>query len=117
VIEAVVVVSARVLVPGPNAALLAGEDRAGDVVPVEGLFAPHVVIAIWGRGRANGFAKPGVLVGSVVGDQVDHDAQAAPLCLRDELVKVRERPVAGVDVAVVDDVVAVVAASAFEEGQ
>jgi hypothetical protein len=50
--------------------------------------------------------EPLVLVGRVVGDQVDDEADAAGMRLGDQLVEVVERAEDGIDVAVVGDIVA-----------
>ena len=51
----------------------------------------------------------GVLIGRVVDDELGDDAQLAPVCLAHEMVEIGARSVGRVDVAVVGDVVAVVA--------
>ncbi len=61
--------------------------------------------------------EPGVLVGGVVDDQLDHDLHVALVGGVEELLEVVERAVGGVDVDVVGDVVAVVAQGRGEEGQ
>ena len=47
-----------------------------------------------------------MLVGSVVDDEIEDDADAALLALGDEAIEIRERAVHGIDVFVVGDVVA-----------
>ena len=61
--------------------------------------------------------EPGVLVGGVVDDELGDDAQAAPLGFLDEAAKILHRAEIGIDVAVVGDVVAVVAAGRGVERQ
>ncbi len=61
--------------------------------------------------------EPVVLVGGVVDDELGDDAQAALLRFQDEAAKVLHRPEVGIDVAVVGDVVAVVAAGRGVERQ
>ena len=58
--------------------------------------------------RGEGRSEPRVLVGRVVGNEVDKDLQPSFVGALDELVEVLERPVLGVDVVVVGHVVAVV---------
>ena len=63
------------------------------------------------RARAGeaGALEPGVLVGGVVDDELGDDAQAALMGLAHEDAEIRHRAVARIDVAVIGDVVAVVA--------
>ena len=58
------------------------------------------------RPRLQGGAEPGVLVGGVVGDQVDDDADACLVEVGDEGVEVLQGTVLGGQVEVVGDVVA-----------
>ena len=58
-----------------------------------------------------------MLVGGVVDDELGDDAQAAPLGFRDEAAEILHRAEIGIDVAVVGDVVAVVAAGRGIERQ
>ena len=51
-------------------------------------------------------AEPRVPVGGVVGNEVEPDVDAARACGRDQRVEVVERPVVGMDSAVIRDVVA-----------
>ena len=60
------------------------------------------------RRRGERLLEPDVLVGAVVGDQVDGDFDAEAVGLGDHLVEVRQRAEDRVDVARVGDVVAVV---------
>src|SRR6202043_2575850 len=60
--------------------------------------------------RASRIAKPGMLVGGVVDDEVDDDADAALPAAMGELDEVAERAVARIDAVIVGYVVAVVLA-------
>ena len=55
-------------------------------------------------------AKPGVLVGGVIDDEVDDDADAALLAAMGEFDEIAERAVSRIDAVIVGDVVAVVLA-------
>ncbi len=90
--EVVQVVAAALSVELPSRA--AAEDR----LPVVGnLVRPDVV-----RGA---LAEPRMLVGGVVRDEIEQDADSAPPCLGDELVQIRESSEVRVDAGVVRDVV------------
>src|SRR5690606_23227740 len=68
-------------------------------------------VPVAGRGAGAGpqrLLEPDVLVGGVVGDDVDDHLQAEPVGLGDQRVEVVERAQARVDVARVGDVVAAV---------
>ena len=105
------------VVPGPVGFFRVGEDDADAFVELVGV-GPDVHVAL-GRafGREAGGLEPGVLVGGVVDDQLDHDLHAALVGGVEELLEVVEGAVAGIDVDVVGDVVAVVAQGRGEEGQ
>ena len=106
--EAMPVVGLGGVVPAPVRGLGVGEDDPDPFVLAVGL-APHVEIALGRTGwRPARRLEPGMLVGSVVDDQLGHDADVAAVRLLDEAVEIRERAVARVDVLVVGDVVAVV---------
>ncbi len=70
---------------------------------------PHVVVAVCGVTPAQRVDEPRVLVARVVGDQVHEDPDPAPARLGHQSVQVGQRPVVGIDVAVVRHVVAPVA--------
>ena len=52
--------------------------------------------------------EPGVLVGGVIDNQLDHHLQTAIVGLLQKLLEVRNGPVTGVHVQIVGDVVAIV---------
>ena len=115
--EAVPVVLLRDFVPGPVGFFGVGEDDAGAFEELVGV-APDVHVA-FGRafGSATGGLEPGMLIGGVVDDELDHDLHAALVGGVEELLEVVEGAVAGIDVDVVGDVVAVVAQGRGEEGK
>ena len=115
--EAVPVVGLRHLVPGPVRLLRVGEDDARLGEPVVAV-APDVEVAFLRAGRrAPRRLEPGVLVGGVVDDQFGNHLEAAPVRLAHEVLGVGARAVLRVHVAVVGDVVAVVAEGRRVEGQ
>ena len=65
--------------------------------------------ALESAAAAPGALEPVVLVGGVIDDELGDDAQAAPLGFLDEAPEILHRPEIGIDVAIVGDVVAVVA--------
>ena len=69
---------------------------------------PDVVVVVGVVPALLRFEEPGVLVGGVVQNEVEDDADAPLLSFGDEPVHIRERPEHRVDVPVVRDVVAVV---------
>ena len=77
--------------------------------PVRLGVGPHVVVAVGRVAPALRVDEPRVLVTGVVGHQVHEDADAPPARLAHQGVEIVERPVVGVDVAVVRDVVPPVA--------
>ena len=77
---------------------------------VAGAVAEDVAIAFAAApAGGQGSPEPGVLVGCVVRDDVDDDLDVEGVGALDEYVELGERAETGVDVAVVDDVVAAVA--------
>ncbi len=68
-------------------------------------------------GAAAGALEPVVLVGGVIDDELGDDAQAAPLGFLDEALEILHGPEIGIDVAIVGDVVTVVAAGRGIERQ
>ena len=108
-VEAVPVVGAGDVVPGPVRDLEVLEDDAGVLIALVGL-APDVEVAI-GAARL-GVARalePRVLIGGVVADQLVDHAHAPAMCFLDEAVHVTELSEKRIHVGVVGDVVAVVA--------
>ena len=61
--------------------------------------------------------EPGVLIGGVVDDQLDHDLHVALVGGVEELLEIVQGAVGGIDVDVVGDVVAVVAQGRGKERQ
>ena len=115
--EAVPVIGAGFLVPGPVRLLGVGEDDAGAGVFLV-VVAPHIPVARARiRGAALGALEPVVLVGGVVDDEFGDDAQVAPLGLLHEAAEILHGAEVRIDVAVVGNVVAVVAARARIERQ
>ena len=115
--EAVPVIGAGLVVPGPVRLLGVGEDdaRAGIFLVV---VAPDVPVARAGvAAAALGALEPGVLVGGVVDDELGDHPQAAPLGLVHEAAEVPHVAELRIDVAVVGNVVAVVAPRAGVERQ
>ena len=116
-VEAVPVVRAGDVVPGPVRDLEVLEDDPGVRVALVGV-APHVELARRAAGPSPARAlKPRVLVRGVVADQLVDDADAAAVRVLDELVCVGEVAVHRVDVGVVGDVVAVVTHRRRVEGK
>jgi hypothetical protein len=56
--------------------------------------------------RSSAFDKPWVLVGCVVGDEVEQNLEPAPMGLHQKVIEVRQRAEASIDIAIVGDVVA-----------
>ncbi len=108
--EAVPVELAGFGVPGPVRLLGVGEDDPGSGIFLVGV-APHIPVA---RARfrvaAAGALEPVVLIGGVIDHEFGDDAQAAPLGFDDEAPEILHGAEIGIDVAIVGDVVAVVAA-------
>ncbi len=107
--EAVPVVLLGDRIPCPVRRLGIGEDDARGRVVVARV-TPHVVVAL-GRAlrRLPRRLEPRVLIGRVVDDQFGEDAQPACVRFLEQHLEVAQRPVRRVDVAIVGDVVAVVA--------
>ena len=109
-IEAVPVIGLGDRVPGPVGRLGVDEDDARAGVLLVGV-GPDVEVAL-GRARlarARARWNQGCWSRGVVDDELGDDPQAALVRLLDEALDVRQRAVVGMDVAVVGDVVAVVA--------
>ena len=107
-VEAVPVISAGSVVPGPIGDLEVFEYDPGVLVLLVGL-GPDVEVARGalrsGRPRP---LKPGMLVRCVVADQLGDHPKSPPVCLFDQEPDVAQLPVDPVDVGVVGDVVAIV---------
>ncbi|MGF6748239.1 hypothetical protein OKW36_003875 [Paraburkholderia sp. MM5482-R1] len=109
-VEAVPVVRARNRIVRPVRRLRVDEDDASLRVLLIGI-GPHIVVAIVRAGlRAPRALEPRVLIRRVVDDELGDHADAARVRFLDEAPHVRELTVVGMHVAVVGDVVAVVAA-------
>ena len=115
--EAVPVVGLGGLVPGPVGFFGVAEDDGDVFVDLVG-GGPDVEVAL-GRagGREAGGLEPRVLVGGVVDDELDEDLHVAQVGGGEEALEVVDGAVAGMDVGVVGDVVAVVAEGRGEEGE
>ena len=103
--EQVHVVLARSLVQSPGWATEIGDPvvrRAAVGVRI----GPHVVVAVIAVRASEGILKPGVRITGVVGYQVHQNPQSSPVGVDDQVVEVGKGAEAGVDVAVVGDVVA-----------
>ncbi|MGX1476134.1 UNVERIFIED_CONTAM: hypothetical protein RKD50_004942 [Streptomyces canus] len=104
--------------PPPGAAAedglpVGGREFAVRATPV----TEHVPLARRRSGAGGeGLLEPDVLVGGVVGDEVDDHLQPEPVRFADHRVEVVERPEARVDVPVVGDVVAAVGELGGVEG-
>ncbi len=115
--EAVPVELAGFRIPGPVRFLGIREDDPRARVFLVGI-APDIPVAGTGiRVRTAGALEPVVLVGRVVDDEFGDDPQAALLGFLDEAAEILHRPEIGVDVAVIGDVIAVVAAGGGVERQ
>ena len=115
--EAVPVEGLGGVVPGPVGGLGVFEDDGDIFVALVG-GGPDVHFALGGAGwGVAGGLKPGMLVGGVVDDELDDDLHVAAMGFGEEVLEVVEGAVAGVDVDVVGDVVAVVAEGRGEEGE
>ena len=115
--EPVPVIGLRHRVPGPVRFLGVVEDDAGAGVTLVGV-APHIPVArVRARPAGARALEPGMLVGGVVDHQLDDDAQLAALGLLHEAAEILHGAEVGIDVAVVGDVVAVVAAGRGKERQ
>ena len=115
--EAMPVVGLRFRIPCPVGFLGVGEDDARVAVFLVRV-APDVEIAFGraGRGFARGL-EPGMLVGSMVDDKFNQNLQPAFVRGSHEPLEIVQRAVARVDVAIVGNVVPVVAQRRREEGQ
>src|SRR5260370_40707229 len=115
--EPVPVIGLRDRIPSPVRFLGIAEDDAGAGITLIGL-APHIPVArVGGRSARACAPKPWMLVRGVIDHELDDDAQLPPPGLLHEAAKVLHGPEIGVDVAVVGDVVTVVAAGRGIERQ
>src|SRR5215470_3599293 len=97
-------------IPGPVRLLRVSEDDPRARIFLVGI-APHIPVARAGARIAAARAlEPGVLVGSVVDDELGDDPQAALLRFLDEALEILHRPEVGIDVTVIGDVIAVITA-------
>ncbi len=107
--EAVPVVLLGDLVPGPVGFFGVGEDDANAFEELVGV-GPDVHVALRRAfGSAAGGLKPGMLIGGVIDDELDHDLHVALVGGVEKELEVVESAVGGVDAGVVGDVVAVIA--------
>ena len=110
----IVLAAARVPLPGR-----AAEDRQ----PVVGRRAvrlgarPRRTSRPWHCRGWPAFLEPGMLVGGVRDDRIDHHAQAEPMRLVDQRVEIGQRAEHRIDVAIVGDVVAEILHRRLEEGR
>ena len=88
-----------------------GRRRAGDAV------APDVPVVLRVVPALSGLEEPRMLVRGVVEHHVQHNFDAAPLCLRKQLAHVLQRSEQRVDVAVIRHVIAVVVLRGAENGR
>ena len=103
--EGVVVVLAGRLVPLPGRAAEIAEPVVGR--PAVGRrIAPDVPVAFRIVARGAALDEPGMLVGRVVGHEVEHQLEPARVRCREQRVEIGERAEQRIDVAVVGDVVA-----------
>ncbi len=115
--KAVPVIGASLVVPGPVRLLRVGEDDTGAGVLLV-VVAPDVPVARARSGAAAlGALEPGMLVGGVVDHELGDDTQAPPLGFVHEAAEVAHVAELRVDIAVVGNVIAVVAPGAGIEGQ
>ncbi len=105
--EPMPVVRLRDRVPGPVRELGVDEDDPHAPIPIVG-FAPDVPVTTGVVPRAARFLEPGVLIGCVIQDELDDDAQPERMRLREEVTEVLQRAVTGMDARVIGDVVPVV---------
>src|SRR3989304_460285 len=104
-VEAVPVVGAGLMVPGPVRSLEVLEDDARITVALLSV-APDVEVAgAAARSRRAGTLKPGVLIGRVIEHQLRDHAQTSVVRLPEECMEVAHRPVGGMDAGVVRNLV------------
>ena len=104
-------------VPRPVGRLEVREDDASVLIPLVGV-TPHVEVTPLAAGLGPpGALEPVVLVAGVIDDDLGDHPQAAAVRLGHESLEVPHRPVLGVDVGVVTDVVAAIAQGGGVERQ
>ena len=113
--EEVEVVVARLLVERPGRAAECGRPGVRRAAVPAG--PEHVALPVGVRGVGDRVPKPLVLVGRVVGNNVDRHLDPALVRVGDELVEVGERAEERIDVDIVCDVVAVVGLRRGVEGR
>jgi len=115
--EPMPVVLLRDRIPRPVRALGIDEDDSRLSVKLIGV-APYVQVTLRRSRRRRARAlKPRMLIGRVVQDQLDDDAQTAIVRGLQEILEVIEVPVARMNIDVIGDVVTVVSQWRGEEGQ
>ena len=115
--EAVPVIGPNLGIPGPIGFLGIVEDDPGFGEAAVGI-APHVPIARVGCRPAPARAlEPGMLIGSVVDDELGNHPQLSTLGLLHEAPEILHRPEIRIDVAIVRNVVAIVSAGGWIERQ
>ena len=107
--KAVPVVSLRERIPGPVGRLGVREDDTGFRETRVGV-APDVVVALRrARSRAPRRLKPRMLIGGVIDHQLGNDLEPAVMRFTNECSKIPSGAVIAMDIAVVGNVVAVIA--------
>ena len=110
-VEAVEVVLAALVIPGPIGGFHVGENDTDFGVALW-VIAPHIDIAIGAGGIRAGGLEPRVVGAGVIECQIRHNAHAAAVQLRNELFKVLHRAVIRMNGVVVRDIVAIIAQGA-----
>ena len=106
-IEAVPVILACDLIPGPVGLLCIGEDDAGlEILLIR--IRPDKIIPVFGITALAGFLEPGVLDGAVIHDQIHDDLHAMCMDRIDELMILFQCSEARVHIHKIADVVTVV---------
>ena len=106
--EPVPVIRLRDRIPRPVRRLRVDEDDPRPLIALVGI-APHVVVALgraWRRGPRT--LEPGMLIGRVVENQLDHHPHAPLVRSLEECPEVLQRAIARMHVDVIGDVVAIV---------
>ena len=107
-IEAVPIIRAHLRVPCPVRSLAINEYDAGTGVFLI-VLRPDVIVARW---RADlGVArplKPWMPIRSMIDDKFNNDANAACVCLPNEVAKITERAVIGMNIAVITDIITII---------
>src|SRR5262249_46026622 len=108
--EAVPVIRPSKRVPRPIGFLGVAEDDARSCIGLV-VITPHIPVAGIGCRLALACApEPGMLVGSMIDDELSEHSQLSPSGLLHEAAEIRHRAEIGIDRAVVRNVVAVVTA-------